>query len=262
MIRRDVPRQTQPLSHWLLISQIEHARISHQLAKAWQPEEIPSTARGEFLAAVLHHDDGWNDWQTAPRIDPEHGRPYGFTEMPPALAQEIWSLSIDACRALGPLAAWMVASHFIQLQSKPDDNLEAWQPWLDKQDRRRTAWLAEWQAIDSQNNTQAVADRCLYLLQQFDWLSLWLCCRAPVDSRDPRETLELGAAERNLGPYAFTPNGQQIEVSPWPFSEPKLEILANATWVEPGVYHTPSDILSKPTRAAWRLQPGNSGASG
>ncbi|MEM1304421.1 MAG: DUF3891 family protein, partial [Planctomycetota bacterium] len=164
MIRRDVPRTGKnadagDLSHWLLISQVEHARITHQLAAAWKTL-LPGASglvRQEFLAALLHHDDGWKPWSRDPQIDPEHGRPYGFTEMPPRLAQEIWSGSIEACREIGPLAGWMVASHFIGLQGKPDDDPDdcdfgEWARWLGEQDRRRTAWLAEWQAAGSQHS--------------------------------------------------------------------------------------------------------------
>ncbi|MEM6798037.1 MAG: DUF3891 family protein [Planctomycetota bacterium] len=255
MIRRDVPLGDTP-TNWLLISQREHARLSHQLAAGWKVllPTATNAARREFLAAVLHHDDGWIDWQAAPRLDPEHGRPYGFTEMPPADAQAIWTRSIDACEAIGPLAAWVVASHFIDLQSKQDDDFAQWARWLGEQDRRRVAWLNDWHGADPAN-TEAVARECLYLLQQFDWLSLWLCCRGPIDSRDRTETLELGDAARGFGPYTFTPRGVAIEVSPWPFSGGSLDLVANASRAAVGKYTSVADMATTPTRAAWRLAP-------
>ncbi|MEM1305222.1 MAG: hypothetical protein AAGG46_10015, partial [Planctomycetota bacterium] len=90
-------------------------------------------------------------------------------------------------------------------------------------------------------------------------LSLWLCCRAPIDPRDAVETLEFGAAEHGFGPYTLTPRGPVIHVEPWPFTTPSLDIIAAATWAEPGVYRSASEMLSKPTRTAWRLQRADSG---
>ncbi|MEM8865563.1 MAG: DUF3891 family protein [Planctomycetota bacterium] len=254
MIRRDVPLNADA-REWLLISQVEHARISHQLAAAWHGllSEAPTSVREEWLAAVLHHDDGWKPWQAAPGIDPEHGRPYGFTEMPPEGAQAIWTRSIDACLAIGPLAGWVVASHFIELQGKPDDDFPEWARWLGEQDRRRAEWFDQWHLAEPATHTQALADKCLELLRQFDWLSLWLCCRAPIDARDPAEPLELGAAEHQFGPYLFTPRGPAIEVTPWPFESPTVDIVANAQRAPVGVYESASQMPTSKTRAAWRL---------
>ncbi|MEM9186855.1 MAG: DUF3891 family protein [Planctomycetota bacterium] len=255
MIRRDVPRDGNAES-WLLISQIEHARLSHRLAAEWTGllPTAPPRVREEFLAAVLHHDDGWDDWKTDPTLDPERGRPYGFTEMPTAESQAIWTRSIDACEAIGPFAAWVVASHFIALQSKRDDDFSAWARWLGEQDRRRADWLRAWRTDDAEH-TESLAEDGLYLLQAFDWLSLWLCCRAPVDARDPVETLELGDRQRGFGTYTFTPRDGEIEVAPWPFAGETLELAVNASRAAAGVYATADQMAATPTRAAWRLVP-------
>src|SRR6056297_2161123 len=106
MIRRDVPLGSDAKA-WLCITQPEHARLSYVLASAWRGflPNAPADVREELLTAILHHDDGWAAWEADPKIDPEHGRPYGFTEMPPHDAQSLWSASIDACESIGPLAA-------------------------------------------------------------------------------------------------------------------------------------------------------------
>lgn len=259
MIRRDVPLNAGPLNvenqSWLLISQVEHARLSHQLAAAWQGllSDAPYSVREEFLAAVVHHDDGWTPWQNAPQLDPQHGRPYGFTEMPPTEAQAIWLRSIDVCAELSPLAGYVVASHFIHLQEKQDDDFADWARWLGEQDRRRVAWLAEWQS-QSEHHTPELAEHCVYLLRTFDWLSLWLCCRAPVDAADPRETLELGDSEHHFGPFKFTPvRLDQIRVEPWPFDEPTMEITVTAEKTPAGRFRSIDQIIGEPAELKWQL---------
>ena len=78
MIRRDV-YERESVSDWVLISQIEHARISAQLAHSWgnaqlAPMICPRGAllayvRREVLATIRHHDDGWRDWSGHPDLD-------------------------------------------------------------------------------------------------------------------------------------------------------------------------------------------------
>ena len=87
MIRRDV---TLPDGRpgWLRISQVDHARLSAELASRWgggrflpvicnphvEGENPLRGVRDEVLAAIRHHDDGWLSWETAPAIDPTKHR--------------------------------------------------------------------------------------------------------------------------------------------------------------------------------------------
>lgn len=258
MIRRDWPRGAEPAENWYLISQVEHARLSHELASAWDSSFLPAHVREEFLAAVLHHDDGWLGWDAAPLIDPEHGRPYAFTEMPPAEAQRIWSDSIDACRALGPLAGWMVASHFTELQSKPDDDYAEWIGWLEPVRQRRDVWLGEWLGA-SEQNTPELAERCLAWLQAFDWLSLWLCCRCPAEKGDsPIEPLVIGGGvDKRLGwpEVTFTPTtGGNVQVDPWPFTVSQVELSASAKQLEASSSQSEEFMIAASlTSLTWRM---------
>jgi Protein of unknown function (DUF3891) len=63
MIRRDI-RLEGGAPAWLLVSQPAHARISGELARAWN-EELPQ----EALEGIVHHDDGWYEWEAAPQFD-------------------------------------------------------------------------------------------------------------------------------------------------------------------------------------------------
>ncbi|TWT78453.1 hypothetical protein Pla123a_12450 [Posidoniimonas polymericola] len=270
MIRRSLPLQAkgsdeQPES-WLMISQVEHARISWQLASAWRGllPGAPQPVRDEVLAAILHHDEGWNQWAPDPHVDPKLGRPYGFTEMPPADAQQIWTHSIDACRSIGPLAGWMVASHFIVLQDKQDHDYSEWAPWLAVQHPRCDAWLAEWLAAD-RSHTERLANDCLVLLQAFDWLSLWLCCRAPYTDAEPHESLELGRAGGPISPVCFRTDShrssadepRRVVVEPWPFWGETL-LLEAATLLAPARKYASYQEVREASRAVpngWLLCP-------
>ena len=262
MIRREIKDDLRP-DQWLLVTQVAHAQLSHRLAEAWRGllGGAPDAVQSELLAAVLHHDDGWQDWGEAPGFDPDHARPYDFTEMPPASAQEIWSRSIDACRAIGPLAAWVVSGHFVALQSKHDDDYPDWAPWIAAQDAQRGPWLETWLAQNAAH-TRALADRCLFLLQTFDWLSLWLCCRASAGG-DEGATLDLADADQSFGPFRFSVDAAPpfkaestlVTVDPWPFVGDDLWLDVEALCAPADRYLHFGDLrrVAKPVPVAWTL---------
>ncbi|MBW3541246.1 MAG: DUF3891 family protein [Planctomycetes bacterium] len=108
MIRRDADGQ------WLLISQVEHARLAGELAAVWGNEDVAALPMPHALVpAVIRHDVGWQTWEARPTIEAAHGRPRSFTEMPMNEACRIWSRSIDCCASIDPalqLRHWLLVS--------------------------------------------------------------------------------------------------------------------------------------------------------
>ena len=165
MIRRDVQLADGSLG-WALISQIEHARISALLASQCEGRFGPansSLVRDEVLVAVAAHDDGWREWEQAPRLDEKVGRPLSFMELAVGDATVIWSKSIAIAEEIGPLAAWMVSSHFMRLLDHSEHaKLEPLaQAWLSDIRPRREAWFAKWQAIEPELRDADVAAEAL-----------------------------------------------------------------------------------------------------
>src|SRR5262245_45303071 len=100
MIRRKLTLSNEaPL--WLLVSQVEHARISGELARHWK-----DVFSQEVINAIAHHDDGWAKWEDSPKLNREIGGPYSFLEMPLTEALSIWDESIAAARNFGPLGGY------------------------------------------------------------------------------------------------------------------------------------------------------------
>lgn len=279
MIRRDWPLGAAKPERWVLVTQPDHARLSWELASAWGGPNVPplvcladevdhplAGVRRELLDAILHHDDGWHDRLDTPRIDPEHDRPYTFTEMPPADAQRISRDSVDVCREFGPLSGWVVASHFKALQAKRPGRHVEWEGWLRHNDVRRSEWLAKWLA-ESDHHTQELADRCLAQLQAFDWATLWLCLRGPmlVSDQGPAEPLTIGGSEAGWPPVRFVPRPAArgtLEVTPWPFVCDSLQLTTVAAALR--VELAGSDELmtfSDEASLAWTLLPSEADAA-
>ena len=207
---------------WLLISQMDHAKLAADLAHAWHvPLVDEPEAERQLLATIEHHDDGWREWETSLKADAVSGRPLQFTEMPLADSLEIWQRSIDECRAFGELAGWLVAGHFEALlrhsnawQKTTHPASAAAQAFLARNDAARMEWQAAWQARHP--GQSSLPDRALKWLQFFDYFSLWLCCaeRQGVD--------RLTGVDREQ--VVFEANGAEIALVDWPFQVAPLRL--------------------------------------
>lgn len=245
MIRREILR-ADGSPQWLLISQVEHARLSGVLAEHCL-SHFSAVATEELLPAIVHHDDGWVDWEAAPTFD-EQGRPRSFRELPLSQSLPIWSASIQAAAKIGPLAAATVASHFLALlgaSDRPKVADEFAVAWQQEMTARRDVWIASWQQLNPQQNTAAVADEALRWLQLFDVMSLWLCGVCPgADEQMPDEvkSYHVGIGEPLETKFFFADGKARIK--PWRFDVPTLELVADASLVPIGEYTDAGDLMS------------------
>jgi hypothetical protein len=277
MIRREI-RLVDGAAGWLFISQVEHARVSAELAShcigrfgaatskragpspapTTSPSPAPVSVCNEVLSAIRRHDDGWTLWEQTPRLDADAGRPLTFTEIEPAEAVDIWSRSVNVAEAIGPLAAWMVAGHFLRLAQRSDAERPAHeiQTWRLRMDERRNAWLAAWRQHDQLRHTEDVAQEALQWLWTFDEVSLWLCCTclanepipcAPEPYRAGRATpieMELAAV-----------GGEAATAQPWRFAADGITVMIAGRAVRAGRYGNSAEVLaaSAPQTLTWRL---------
>jgi hypothetical protein len=262
MIRRNITLEDGTRA-WLLISQVEHARISGELTRAWH-----EPFSEEVIEAITHHDDGWGKWEAAPLLDAARGRPLAFTEMALSDAIQIWSDSIATARRVGPLAGAIVAGHFISLASGSD---HATRPiaekWLRATADQRAGWLAEWQDVNPSHSPE-LADRAQQMLLTADLLSLWLCCDGPIQGGDDAvvPNAEMGSrTTRILGKYHFQAHGRSFDnaeidwrgsLTPWSFAAQELVLAAPALVVPEAKYPCWAEIAaaSRPVRLGWRLR--------
>ena len=216
MIRRDHQTATGEPA-WLLISQVDHARLARDLAAVWRKPLLssPDADDAELLAAIEHHDDGWARWEANPGVDPSTGRPRSFMEMAVAEWVNIWSHSIEESRKAGPLAGAAVAGHFLALL----DRFDSWRrgseidkarvkAFTDYFQSRRLMWASVYPLVGP-DHRQAIADEATKSLQAFDLLSLWLCC-----NEDPEPTKIPFPGEHAIEFRALS--GRRITADPWP----------------------------------------------
>lgn len=155
---------------WLLIvTQPDHARFAAELLSLWRVDNLPEhPRREELLFAVREHDNGWQEADSAPRIDPVRLRPYDFTGYPPAGRREIWLRGILRHAALHPLAALLIADHAAMIHRPLDGE---WQRLLDSIEDLRQQWSRD------ANFDRRDLDDDYKWLRLADALSLAFCTR-------------------------------------------------------------------------------------
>ena len=223
MIRRDTVGEGGSAA-WLLIRQIEHARLSAALARQWRfwPEAKFSSIRNHLLDAVHHHDDGWLDWDNDPTLRQTDGAPLSFLEMPIDASLAIMTESIRRATLLGPLAGYVVAGHFLYLRGKSAAAAgERVRQWSARTETERDFLLSQWQNESPELHTPAVASEALQWLQIWDALSLWFCCV------EPHSKYEATLPDQTL--ITFRPaGGGRVDVIPWVFHERELQVGVQA----------------------------------
>lgn len=225
---------------WLLIDQVEHARLAAGFAGAWGNNVFSPLPEADILVdAVMHHDDGWKAWAKAPEVDLKTGRPRNFTEMPMAIATEIWRRSIGTCGERHPLAGLWVSRHFCWLAQKAEnsrsddaDECVAIRQFLADEALRQSALREHARAQYGDAGLYELIDIGFQYVQFFDALSLWLCCSARLEPYEDRVP--------SGGPVRFAPvqvadntlhnagNPYEITAEPYPFSVGRLELSVAA----------------------------------
>jgi hypothetical protein len=263
MIRRDI-RLADGSAGWMLISQIEHARISAELAAhctgrfGGESDVASSEVRNEVLAAILHHDDGWAEWEQSPQLDRASGRPLAFTELAVADALAVWTRSVEAAAAIGPLAAWMVSGHFLRLANHSETTRENadFKTWKSQFGARRIAWLALWQSGDPGRLTRGLADEALQWLWTFDEVSLWLCCTCLLHEPIPCAPEPYSAGHGTPIEMELHAGGPELAVlRPWRFDRETLEVTISGRQVTAARYRNSAELHAAGAQASlhWRL---------
>jgi hypothetical protein len=193
---------------WLLIDQIQHARLAAEIARAWgnerfkpltrdlpvalaargdeRPDEDWRLARISMAIAVARHDDGWGQWDWAPHVDPGTGRPRDFREMRMQDATAIWTRSVAACNTkLSPVSAYAVSRHFCYLAEQvrgsgrhDAEDRAAVTRFIQQQAALRAQLESESARFGWQNVFLRHRELAYHVVQFFDRVSLWLCCAA------------------------------------------------------------------------------------
>jgi hypothetical protein len=194
----------------LLFRQTDHALLSGAFADAWGNDVIPPLERRDaLLVAAARHDDGWFEWELAPKLNKD-GEPIDFIHIPVAEHVALYRRGIDLVEDEDPYAGFVASLHGERLYTRPfypgmdpriehleGTTLELATAYVEGERSRQQRLLA---AIDG-TGVKEQADEAWRLLQVWDRLSLLVCMQALASEPDQK-----------LPPIASTDGDVQIFV--------------------------------------------------
>ena len=101
------------------VRQTDHALLSGFFAREWgnelfsKPEPYAS-----FCLAAAEHDNGWQEWELAPGVDPKSFAPYSFMSVPTEQHVLLYQRGIDRVVKSDLYAGLMVATHCMGLYDR------------------------------------------------------------------------------------------------------------------------------------------------
>ncbi len=206
----------------LLFRQTDHALLSGAFAVAWGSDTIPAPARRpSILVAAARHDDGWAEWELAPRLG-AGGEPVDFIHIPVSEHVELYRRGIDLVESEDPYAGLVASLHGERLYTRPfypgmdpriqhlqGRDLELATAYVDGE-RKRQERLVGITGDDA-------SEEGWRLLQVWDRLSLLVCMQAldkPFDQTLP----PISGVDGDVQIVARGTGGGDVVCDPYPFT--------------------------------------------
>ncbi|MBN2506176.1 MAG: DUF3891 family protein [Verrucomicrobia bacterium] len=219
MVHRDDP------GGLIAISQPAHAWVAGQLARHWGNAVFGEVApREEVCLAAELHDIGFLEWERAPTLDADTGRPHHFMNMPTRPHLALWAQGVQHLLSFSRYVALMGSRHVTYLcrHKKPSHNprdAQAVEDFLDQQQALQSELLSELAEDPAYggHTTPEALERNTRLIATWDWVSLQLCLGLPAGRAMTVTQVPAvqGPTTLQLQPAAHNP--LHITVRPWPF---------------------------------------------
>ena len=215
----------------VVIRQTDHAILSGFFAREWGNSLFPRPEPfASFCLAAAEHDNGWQEWEMAPGVDPKTFAPYSFMSVPTEEHVMLYQRGIDRVVKSDLYAGLLVASHCMGLYDRAKATMPGYsakyvktheqQHANDFVQRLRLQQLRLKADLRNDEATRELTDEKLITaniqrLAVLDRLSLYFCLGAdhdttiegvPVDDNGREADWELrvaGANEFTLDPYPF-----------------------------------------------------------
>lgn len=265
----------------VLVTQPEHAAVAGTLARHWGSRQFTTPVAHEALiCAAEHHDDGWFELDGRPMFNHEQQRPAHFIELPLTDTAAPYARGVESVYERDQHAGVLVSMHFSGFYTSrwgvdggaPSDNPLALDVVANQEARWMRALRNVWGYRGRRSEFEANNWHAYEILQAVDLMSLALClmdverpsAEHPVDVANSLASIDqvagprlvTGVPEAPGGPYAtlqltVTAPGA-VQVEPFPFAEPELELLIAVRELEDRRYAGPDEAADAFRAAAVR----------
>jgi hypothetical protein len=223
-------QQSDPI---IAIRQTDHAFLSGFFAREWGNEQFTRPEPfSSFCLAAAEHDNGWQEWELAPGVDPKTFTPYSFMTVPTEEHIALYQRGIERAVKADLYAGLLVAMHCMGLYDRALATIPGYSAKYVKSQEQHLAndFVQRLRLkVDLRNNAamkphieEHLIKMNLQRLEALDRLSLFFCLGAseqttiegvPVNDQGREADLEV----RTVGKNQFT-------ITPYPFRRDPLEI--------------------------------------
>jgi hypothetical protein len=194
---------------FVVFEQHEHALVSGELARRWNPPPSPFE---NTIFAIAHHDVAWRSLDGEIVWDRRRIRPVSFTEFAAVPKVRAYADGVDWLEARDPYAACLSSMHYATVvggSGNPDEKRFARRE-MERQDRLKRGFCDE----ELEN-----LERNLGLLKLCDGLSLFVCLNEPGRTARLFPPYEAGFALDDVLYQPGWADEQTLIVRPSPFEE-------------------------------------------
>ena len=247
----------------LLFRQTDHALLSGSFAAVWGSDAILVPPRpGSTIIAAARHDDGWGDWELAPRLK-EDGSPVDFLGIPVHEHVALYRHGIDLVCEEDDFAGLVVSLHGQRLYTRPFHR--GMKPRIEnlRGEQRRLAQVH----VDHEHERQlslakrldrdaiADAEECWRLVQVWDRMSLFVCMQ-PLNGNGSSSMPPMrGPSGDDLQLQINSTADGAMEIHPYPFGSTPLtfeieaSVLPGTSWPDERAYRLAYRTASRRTIA-------------
>src|SRR5260370_6136069 len=115
--------------HLILIGQTYHAVLSGYFARELGNENFARSEPEESVRlAAMEHDNGWNEWELQPHIDPVTFLPFTFMSLPTQQHMDLYQRGIERIVKVDRYAGLLVSMHCAGLYDKTRATMPGFSP--------------------------------------------------------------------------------------------------------------------------------------
>lgn len=189
------------------IKQEDHAKFAGFLLEHWSDHTFPQDPdREKILLATCEHDNGWQAFDAAPRLDPKTHLPVDFLHMTGEEIYEIWKSGTARFLESDPFVALLITHHAYTINEHNHRKPGIWKQFFVEFARQRA------RLRDQLGLAHNDVERAYSYLRMMDFFSLFFCTHNYSD----QETLEKYAG------YSFRRDGASFLFRPYPFARKGL----------------------------------------
>ena len=225
------------------IKQEDHAAFAAFLLERWSDHGFKhDPIREAVIKATGEHDNGWREFDAAPRINPKNRLPIDFKNLSPEETFEIWMRGSRRFIDEDPFVALLITHHAYAIHEHTHNRSGVWKEFFTSLAQQRG------QLRDQLGLTHNDVEHGYSFLRMMDWFSLMFCSNLKLGNARPAQ----------YAGYKVKRDGSSFLFRPFPFVERAMVYQLPVYMLNPDGYDSTEEAqndLQKPTYLEITINP-------